>query len=147
MRRDVNDLKKLVLKVLSNEAHHGDILREHGNLFNSIEADVQPLGDSTKLLPSAQHVAPNNQHPATNIPSSNPNVIQITPYESLDNEVEDIVHETAEDESLSLEHKEKEMIVKALQRSGGKRKYAAQALGISERTLYRKIKQYDIEED
>lgn len=147
MRRDVNDLKKLVLKVLSNEAHHGDILREHGNLFNSIEADVQPLSDSAKLLPSAQHTSPNNQHPVTNIPSSNSNVIQITPYDSLDNEVEDIVHETAEDESLSLEHKEKEMIVKALQRNGGKRKYAAQALGISERTLYRKIKQYDIEED
>ncbi|MCA0233406.1 MAG: helix-turn-helix domain-containing protein [Bacteroidetes bacterium] len=79
--------------------------------------------------------------------NNTPNIIQISPYDSIENEVVDISHETAEDESLSLEHKEKEMIVKALQRSAGKRKYAAQALGISERTLYRKIKQYDIEED
>jgi transcriptional regulator with PAS, ATPase and Fis domain len=56
------------------------------------------------------------------------------------------VHVTAEEESLSLEDKEKEMIIKALRKNNNKRKYAANALGISERTLYRKIKQYDIEE-
>jgi transcriptional regulator with PAS, ATPase and Fis domain len=61
--------------------------------------------------------------------------------------VEDVSHETEEDDSLSLEKKEKEMIVKALRRNNNKRKYAAQALGISERTLYRKIKQYEIDEE
>ncbi|MEZ4827022.1 MAG: sigma 54-interacting transcriptional regulator [Bacteroidia bacterium] len=49
------------------------------------------------------------------------------------------------EESLSLEKKEKEMIVKALQRHNNNRKKAAQELGISERTLYRKIKNYDID--
>jgi len=48
------------------------------------------------------------------------------------------------EESLSLEEKEKELIQKALEKHRGKRKYAAQDLGISERTLYRKIKEYDL---
>ncbi|NBB19007.1 AAA domain-containing protein [Runella sp. CRIBMP] len=144
MRRDVNDLKKLVLKVLNNEAYGSDILREHDGLFNGIEAEsafAKPHSD-TKLLPSHSQHQPtvSSGQPPQN---TTPNIIQISPYD----DVEDIAHETAEDESLSLEQKEKEMIIKALQRSNGKRKYAAQALGISERTLYRKIKQYDIEEE
>ena len=49
-----------------------------------------------------------------------------------------------EDENLSLQDKEIEMIKKALERNRGKRKDAAAELGISERTLYRKIKQYDL---
>ncbi len=49
-----------------------------------------------------------------------------------------------EDESLSLQEKEKELISKALKKHNGKRKLAAKELGISERTLYRKIKQYDL---
>ena len=52
-------------------------------------------------------------------------------------------HEIIE-ESLSLEEKEKELIIKALNKHNGKRKYASDELGISERTLYRKIKEYDI---
>jgi transcriptional regulator with PAS, ATPase and Fis domain len=64
------------------------------------------------------------------------------PYE--EEVIEDIVHEE-DDNSLSLERKEKEMILKALRKHNNKRKYAANDLGISERTLYRKIKQYDIE--
>ena len=53
-------------------------------------------------------------------------------------------HEELE-ESLSLGDREKELIKKALEKHRGKRKYAAQELGISERTLYRKIKEFDIE--
>ena len=49
------------------------------------------------------------------------------------------------EESLSLEEREKELIIKALEKHNGKRKYAAKELGISERTLYRKIKEYDIQ--
>lgn len=52
-------------------------------------------------------------------------------------------HEEVE-EILSLEEKEKEMIAKALDKHRGKRKYAAKELGISERTLYRKIKEYGL---
>ena len=60
-------------------------------------------------------------------------------------DVHDITHETEED-SLSIEKKEKELIMKALRKNNNKRKYAARDLGISERTLYRKIKQYELEE-
>ena len=56
------------------------------------------------------------------------------------------IEDTAEivEESLSLEDKEIEFIKKALAKHNGKRKLAAQELGISERTLYRKIKEYNI---
>lgn len=60
-------------------------------------------------------------------------------------EVQDVTH-VAEDDSLSIEKKEKELIMRALQKNNNKRKYAARDLGISERTLYRKIKQYELEE-
>ena len=58
----------------------------------------------------------------------------------------DNIQDTEEyvEESLSLEEKEIELIKKALEKHNGKRKYAARELGISERTLYRKIKEYDI---
>ena len=56
-----------------------------------------------------------------------------------------MAHET-EDDSLSIEKKEKELIIRALRKNNNKRKYAARDLGISERTLYRKIKQYELEE-
>ncbi|HRW63461.1 MAG TPA: helix-turn-helix domain-containing protein, partial [Bacteroidales bacterium] len=59
-----------------------------------------------------------------------------------DSDIEDT--EEFVEESLSLEDKEIELIKKALEKHNGKRKYAAQELGISERTLYRKIKEYDI---
>ena len=60
-------------------------------------------------------------------------------------EVQDIAHESADD-SLSIEKKEKELITRALRKNNNKRKYAARDLGISERTLYRKIKEYDLED-
>jgi transcriptional regulator with PAS, ATPase and Fis domain len=65
--------------------------------------------------------------------------------ETDEEEVHDITHET-EDDSLSIEKKEKELILRALQKNNNRRKNAARDLGISERTLYRKIKQYDLEE-
>ena len=57
----------------------------------------------------------------------------------------DFAETVEEEEPLKLEQKEIEMIKKALQRNKGKRKAAANELGISERTLYRKIKQFDLE--
>ena len=54
-------------------------------------------------------------------------------------------HEEVLEESLSLADKEKEFIIKALEKYNGKRKNAATELGISERTLYRKIKEYNLE--
>jgi transcriptional regulator with PAS, ATPase and Fis domain len=134
MRRDMNELKKLVLDVLKNEQYGPDILNDHKTLFETIQpTDLRPENEPPRLLPP----------PASAI-------IEYDQYENEENgngiTVEDISHETEEDDSLSLEKKEKEMIEKALQRNHNKRKYAAQALGISERTLYRKIKQYQIDE-
>ena len=144
MRRDVNDLKKLVLRVLNSDERSGEMLRDHRDLFSSIEPDSTfGQADAQKLLPAPQSPDSANRN---GVAAPNHNFIQIDNYDERE-EVEDIAHETAEEESLSLEQQEKQMITRALQRNKGKRKYAAQALGISERTLYRKIKQYDIEEN
>ena len=62
-----------------------------------------------------------------------------------DNDKYSYAEEVVEEETLSIQHNEIELIMKALEKSKGKRKIAAKELGISERTLYRKIKQYDIE--
>jgi len=70
--------------------------------------------------------------------------IAAKPDEEETTDIEDITHE--EDESLSIEKKEIELIKKALRKNHNKRKYAAKDLGISERTLYRKIKQYELED-
>ena len=58
----------------------------------------------------------------------------------------DDIEEVTDEESLNIEEMEKKMIIKALQQSHNRRKVAAQLLGISERTLYRKINDYGIEE-
>lgn len=133
MRRDVTELKKLVRNVLENEKYGGDILKDHQELFNSINTP-EPVITTPTIEPS-RLLTP---HASRNV--------DLDRYSDERSEIEDVIHVTAEEESLSLEDKEKEMIIKALRKNNNKRKYAASALGISERTLYRKIKQYDIEE-
>jgi transcriptional regulator with PAS, ATPase and Fis domain len=133
MRRDMTELKKLVRNVLENEKFGGDILKDHQELFSSLNNNepgiVTPTIEPSRLLtPPPQRT------------------VDLDRYSDERSEIEDVIHTTAEEESLSLEDKEKEMIIKALRKNNNKRKYAAGALGISERTLYRKIKQYDIEE-
>jgi transcriptional regulator with PAS, ATPase and Fis domain len=144
MRRDMTDLKRLVLEVAAGAARGGDggqaqeLVRQNSHLFapTGNNLSVTPYDGSTRLSPRPAEPA-------------EPYIISTdgaTDYEDEDElqRVEDITHET-EEESLSLEAKEKEMIVKALKKHHNKRKYAAQDLGISERTLYRKLKQYDLE--
>lgn len=90
----------------------------------------------------------------THLPSYSNDIIPTTPSisypvsidsHSYDNEYQEPIQEHVEvEESLSLEAREKELIIKALDKHKGKRKYAAKELGISERTLYRKIKEYEI---
>ncbi|GAB3495006.1 sigma-54-dependent Fis family transcriptional regulator [Spirosoma knui] len=150
MRRDVNELKKLVRDVLGNELDGRQILHNHRDLFDSIpsEGDGGADGGMGRYLP-AVNGAPRSDTPPSETYNSHPPV-QI--FDDVDGDindvtVEDVTHETEEDDSLSLERQEKEMILKALRRNNNKRKYAAQALGISERTLYRKIKQYEIDEE
>ncbi|TDE16506.1 sigma-54 interaction domain-containing protein [Dyadobacter psychrotolerans] len=132
MRRDVTELKKLVLNVLENEKYGGEILKDHQELFSSLN-NPEPVISQPTVEPS-RLLTPHSRN------------VDLDRYSDERSEIEDVVHVAAEEESLSLEDKEKEMIIKALRKNNNKRKYAASALGISERTLYRKIKQYDIEE-
>ncbi|MFT4834587.1 MAG: transcriptional regulator with PAS, ATPase and Fis domain [Marinoscillum sp.] len=132
MKKDVGELKTLIHKILADDNSSGsEMLRKHKHLFNDLdtfehldkEDDLHSKPLKPILLDSGQ--------------SSN--------HEDDSYDIEDITHETEDDDSLSLEKKEKEMIIMALKRNNNKRKYAARDLGISERTLYRKIKQYEIE--
>ena len=139
MRKDVTELKRLFLEVLQNSGSpNGDILKGNESLFHGVNEEI---------------VSPYHQNPETQghlLPVSIPTESEIRVinlHGNPENQIEDITHEAAEEVSLSLEKQEKEMIIRALRKNKNKRKYAAQALGISERTLYRKIKQYDIEED
>ena len=71
-------------------------------------------------------------------------IVEIIKHEEKYDFIEDIEDQEEEEETLSLHDKELELIKKSLDRHSGKRKLAADELGISERTLYRKIKQYDL---
>jgi transcriptional regulator with PAS, ATPase and Fis domain len=117
LRKDVNELKKMALE--------GGAQSSSDERFKNIEQ-----------YESLEASKPNDQV-----------VLNVNPSNDMHNaeEVQDVSHE-AEDDSLSIEKKEKELIVRALQKNNNKRKYAARDLGISERTLYRKIKQYELEE-
>jgi transcriptional regulator with PAS, ATPase and Fis domain len=128
MKKDVLDLKKLVLDLYNNQGKAGQLMKEHSQLFEGVEEDTTPPAGNEALV--------------LNYPT-NGSLPNTPPAE--DEEIHDISHETEED-TLSIEKKEKELIVRALRKNNNKRKYAARDLGISERTLYRKIKQYELEE-
>ncbi|MCV9386463.1 sigma 54-interacting transcriptional regulator [Reichenbachiella ulvae] len=132
MKNDVTELKKLVLEMLNNESSNTEILQEHKNLFQNLEIVDNKYTEkpSRESSDDAILISPAQRNLST--------------YE-LD-KIEDIAHEAEEDDSLSIEKKEKELIIRALRKNKNKRKYAAQDLGISERTLYRKIKQYELED-
>jgi transcriptional regulator with PAS, ATPase and Fis domain len=118
MKKDLTELKKLVVDILGKD---GKVpLSEHQTDYvNQIYSEVQnEIVPPNRSLPEAGHT----------IEVSRP------AFEE---------HQEVE-ESLSLEDREKELIKKALEKHRGKRKYAAQELGISERTLYRKIKEYNL---
>lgn len=113
MRKDVNELKKLVHEIMS-----GQIPQSH---------DVQ---DVTDMMNNVTHITT----PSTYTPAA---------HKTICDTIQDA--EDVEEECLSLEEVEKDLIRKALARYNGKRKYAAAALKISERTLYRKIKELNLE--
>jgi transcriptional regulator with PAS, ATPase and Fis domain len=116
MKSDMNDLKKLVHEIIEKAPFDIDL------------EDDRPRGNL--------HSKPGSLH-ESNVPKL-PDIKR-----SGSQHIEDT--EEIFEESLSLQDKEVELIKKALDRNGGKRKMAANELGISERTLYRKIKQYDID--
>ena len=77
--------------------------------------------------------------------SNNQNDVLLDDNFENKNDKYSFAEEIIEEETLSIQDKELELIIKALERNNGRRKAAAKELGISERTLYRKIKQYDLE--
>ena len=121
MKKDLNDLKKIT-DHLKSEDHKSNFKENEINTFENLQSSV----DSQK---SAEIIDFNEKDPTFN---SN-----IDKYH--------FAEEIKEEETLSIHDKELELIKKALERNNGKRKAAAIELGISERTLYRKIKQHDIE--
>ncbi|MDN4164136.1 sigma-54 dependent transcriptional regulator [Cytophagales bacterium LB-30] len=128
MKKDMNDLKKLVHDIIKNDTTSQSMIDENRHLFHSLDEE---------------EVSYEEENPSTPLILSKPNTAP-SAYEI--ESIEDIEHVAEEEDSLSIEKKEKELILRALQKNNHKRKYAARDLGISERTLYRKIKQYEIEE-
>lgn len=133
MRKDVSDLKKLVVGLIQHTANRDEFIAHNqdliGTLFNNQEV-------ATPLTAPIQMAESPVSTPTTPFIVTYPKEHMIEASEALSDTVT---------ESLSLEHKEIEMIRKALDKHKGRRKRAADELGISERTLYRKIKQYNIE--
>jgi DNA-binding NtrC family response regulator len=121
MKKDLNDLKKIT-DHLKSEDRKPNFKENEINAFENLQSSI----DSQK---SAEIIDFNEKDPTFN---SN-----IDKYH--------FAEEIKEEETLSIHDKELELIKKALERNNGKRKAAAIELGISERTLYRKIKQHDIE--
>lgn len=127
MRSDLNDLKKLTLELMKNgtskvqDINPNLIQKIYGNQQNDSEIDFEEEPRTAVMKPAVREE--NYQIPDDNY----------------------LFAETIEEEEiLRLEQKEIEMIKKSLEKNKGKRKAAADELGISERTLYRKIKQFDL---
>ena len=129
MKSDLNDLKKLTLELMEND-NYKDVQEKNEHLIQKIYKD-QNLSNS-KHESQILSLSESNQ--------KNETIEIVKPNENYDF-IEDI---DEEEETLSLHDKELELIKKSLDRHKGKRKLAADELGISERTLYRKIKQYDL---
>lgn len=123
MRGDINDLKKLTLDLMKN---NGEIKENNEHLIRRIYDDFETTPNTSSTENSVEIISVNDATDNYNKDSSK--------FENTE-----IIEPT-----ISLQEKEEEMIKSSLDRNKGKRKLAAKELGISERTLYRKIKQYDI---
>lgn len=128
MKKDMTDLKKLVFDLMQNNTSENQVKTDNARIISKLYAedkddfkinDLAKLGDEYTHVPLVHTSKIDNSH-----------------------HIEDT--EEYVEESLSLEKNEKDLIEKALEKYNGKRKNAAKELGISERTLYRKIKEYNI---
>ena len=122
MKKDVNELKKMFFDLLQNPnlAQHAPVYTpDNSNNNNNTVKELSTISNAGNYLPNNNPVILNNQ-------------LTIQQHEDVE-------------ESLSIIDKEKELIIKALKKHRGKRRDASLDLGISERTLYRKLKEYDIE--
>jgi len=127
MKKDLTELKKLVVDIIgqgSDVQLNSDQVAMVSRLYEDVNTGTSYT--QARILPPSQEVP-------------------ITPV-NLATEEDDYSTHIEIEESLSLEDREKELILKALEKHRGKRKYAAAELGISERTLYRKIKEFNLTE-
>jgi transcriptional regulator with PAS, ATPase and Fis domain len=121
MKKDVNELKKMFFEIIQNPAMASSApIMSNDNIYH----EIQPAKSNTNF---------NNITPSQSVILNATNVDNIHAHEDVE-------------ESLSIMDKEKELIIKALKKHRGKRRDASKNLGISERTLYRKLKEYDIED-
>jgi transcriptional regulator with PAS, ATPase and Fis domain len=130
MKADLNDLKKLTMELMKNGASK-DIQKDNEGLIEKIYGSEDNQDD--------YDFEENNNHKVEVLSladNSSPEIVKQDKYH--------FAEEIEEEETLSLHDKELELIKKSLERHSGKRKLAAEELGISERTLYRKIKQFDL---
>ena len=136
MQRDVNDLKKLTMELMKT-GNANKVQEENSSLIKKIYNQDQ---NNEAVLAAIVEDEPNGNPMA--------NKVEVLDMPNSDAELRkgnyDFVEDVKEEESLSLQEKELELIKKSLEKYDGKRKDAADELGISERTLYRKIKQYDL---
>lgn len=133
LRKDLTEVKKFMYNYIKSNGHNINFdNQENMEIFSDILNENSP-----NLLPESN-------------PKSDENELKFSSDSSESHEVEDAeveeIDNYAEDITLSLDKQEKDLIIKALIKNQNKRKYAAKDLGISERTLYRKIKQYDLED-
>ncbi len=124
MKKDLTELKKLVVELLSQSGNFKISADQHAVIDKLYQDFGAPIPAAKGLISP---------------------IIDSAEDEFIDNDTSFVAHEEFI-ESLSLEEREKELIIKALEKHRGKRKYAAKELGISERTLYRKIKEYNLAE-
>nr|AOE13279.1 ATPase AAA [uncultured bacterium]CCG14145.1 two component, sigma54 specific, transcriptional regulator, Fis family [uncultured Flavobacteriia bacterium] len=122
MKNDLNDLKKLTMELMKND-NMSEFQKNNENLIQKIYEERKE----------------SETHQTINVKNNNSKEIEVV----KDNNYQ-YVQELNSSETLSLHDKELELIKKSLERHDGKRKLAAEELGISERTLYRKIKQFDL---
>lgn len=137
MKNDLNDLKKLTNELMV-KGDIKDVQEENKSLIKRIYGEENNGDDYEDVIDQAYEVT-QVETPAYDSPATSTYTEPVT-----QNDRYDFAQEVQEEESLSLMDKEIELIKKSLERHKGKRKAAADDLGISERTLYRKIKQYDL---
>lgn len=135
MKNDLNDLKKLTLELMQ-EGNAKKVKDENEQLIKKIYGETE---ESTQNYSDFD-----DQLEILQIPEKNQTQKEDYPKATAIDDQYDFAEEIEEEETLSLQDKEIELIQKSLERHNGKRKPASEELGISERTLYRKIKQYDL---
>ena len=125
MKKDLNYLKKITSH-LNNADRSVNYDKKEVNVFEKLNSEYSNVNKDDELAEIKE------KESTFNVSKSSKGKF-------------DFAEEIKEEETLSIHDKELELIIKALERNNGKRKAAASELGISERTLYRKIKEHDIE--